>query len=167
VTTLADIQSAVRAAVRFLTEHPDEARYTDSEATATLEEGLRVRVQGPGGEAIDTDMPASVGGDGSGPSAGWLFRASLASCVASLIAMRAAEEGVELTNLKVTVDSESDDRGILGMDPGIPTGPLSMRIRVEASAGDGRSLDDIVDSAIARCPVYDAARRPVEITVER
>ena len=165
--TAQTIRRAVLAATEYLTGHPDEARYTDSVATATLEEGLRVRVDGQGGEAIVTDMPTSVGGAGAGPSAGWFFRASLASCVATLIAMRAAEEGVELTRLRVMVDSESDDRGILGMDPDTPAGPLSMRIRVEASASDGRLLDGIIDSAIERCPVYDAVRRAVPVSVER
>ena len=34
------INDSIEAAVAYLTEHPDEARYTDSAATATLEEGV-------------------------------------------------------------------------------------------------------------------------------
>jgi hypothetical protein len=41
------IRSSIEAAVRYLIQHPDEGRYTDSTATATLEGGLRVRIQGP------------------------------------------------------------------------------------------------------------------------
>lgn len=36
--------------------------------------------------------------------------------------------------VKVTVDSESDDRGLLGMDDTIQTGPLSMRTRIQIGA---------------------------------
>jgi hypothetical protein len=88
-----------RQTTQYLGAHPNEARYTDSIATATLESGLRVRVAGASGEQIATDMPPSVGGTGSAPSPGWLFRAALASCDATLIAMRAAAQGVQLSRL--------------------------------------------------------------------
>ena len=61
----------------YLTEHPDEARYTDSLATARVESGLRVVVDGPAGERLETDMPAGVGGAGSAPSPGWFLRAAV------------------------------------------------------------------------------------------
>jgi hypothetical protein len=44
--------------------------------------------------------------------------------------MRAAVDGIELSRLEVVVDSESDDRGILGIDEAVPAGPLQMRVRV-------------------------------------
>ena len=162
------IQSSIESAVKYLTEHPDEARYTDSPATATLVEGLLVRVEGPSGEALDTDMPPSVGGGGAGPSPGWVFRAALASCEATLIAMRAAVEGVELNRLEVTVDSESDDRGILGIDEAVPAGPLSLRarVRIEASNTPADRLREIAEWGLRHCPVDDAARRAVPVNVE-
>ena len=100
------IRSSIEAAMKYLIEHPEQARYSDSPATATLVEGLLVRVDGPSGETLDTDMPQSVGGGGTGPSPGWIFRAALASCEATLIAMRAAVQGVELKLLEVIVDSK-------------------------------------------------------------
>ena len=123
-----EIRTAIETATGYLTEHPDEARYTDSAAVATMEAGLRCRVTGPDGASVVTDMPTSVGGGGSAPSAGWLFRAALASCIATVTAMRASTEGVELGELEVTVDSQSDDRGILGMDDKVPAGPQSVRV---------------------------------------
>ena len=163
-----DIESSIEAAVRYLSEHPDEVRYIDSPATAALEEGLRFRVTGPGSEKVSTDMPSAVGGGNSAPSPGWLFRAGLASCGGSLIAMEAARAGVRPSRLEVTVDSESDDRGILGMDPSVPAGPLSIRIRVRiaADAADESVLEALVRRGIDRCPVADAVRRAVEVSVE-
>src|SRR5437870_296405 len=148
-------------------EHPEEARYTDSVATATLETGLRVRVEGPSGERISTDMPPSVGGTGSSPSPGWLFRAALASCDVTLIAMRAAVLGIQLSRLEVAVDSESDDRGILGLDDGVPAGPLRIRVRVRLASPDATEseLRKIVDWGDRHCRVSDAGRRSIEITV--
>jgi uncharacterized OsmC-like protein len=165
---MADIRSSIEAAVQYLSEHPDQARYTDSPATAQLEEGLRFRVAGSADEEVLTDMPSAVGGEGSAPSPGWLFRAAVASCAGSLIAMEAARAGAQLSRLDVDVDSESDDRGILGMDPSIPAGPLSMgiRVRIAAEGADRSALEEIVRRGVDRCPVADAVRRAVATTVE-
>ena len=109
------IRTAIESASAYLVEHPDEARYTDSLATARIEEGLRIGVDGPNGESLVTDMPGAVGGGGAAPSPGWFLRAAVAACVTSLAVMRAAQLGVEGFTCEVEVDSESDDRGILGL----------------------------------------------------
>ena len=131
--TTEHIGQSIESAIGYLSEHPDEAHYTDTVATAVID-GLRAQVDGPGGASLVSDMPAGVGGADSAPSPGWLLRAAIASCDATVIAMRAAQEGVELSTLEVTVDSESDDRGLLGMDDAVPAGPLSTRIRVKVAA---------------------------------
>ncbi|MEP7082060.1 MAG: OsmC family protein [Chloroflexota bacterium] len=162
------IRTAIEGASAYLTEHPDEARYTDSLATATLSEGLRVRVEGPNGERLETDMPAAVGGAGSAPSPGWFLRAAVAACVASLSRIRAAQLGLEGFAGSVEVDSESDDRGILGLDARVPAGPLSMRIRFRVTA-DGTAADrlrEVAEWAVEHCPVSDAVRRAIPVSVE-
>src|SRR5205085_3408072 len=68
-------------AIAYLKAHPDDARYTDSPASAVLESGLGVTVHGPQGMSIHTDMPKSVGGSDQSPSPGWLLRAAQASCL--------------------------------------------------------------------------------------
>ena len=164
----ADIARAIANARSYLTANPGEARYPDGAASATIEEGLRVRVTGTDGSSLVTDMVTGIGGGGSAPSPGWLFRAAYASCVATLIAMRAAEEGWVLSALDVTVDSESDDRGILGISPEIPAGPLSIRVQVRASVPgvDGEVSRAAIEAAVARCPVHDAVARPVPVDIE-
>jgi uncharacterized OsmC-like protein len=162
------IRDALESAGAYLTEHPDEARYTDSLATARIESGLRVRVDGPNGEVLETDMPAAVGGGASSASPGWYLRASVAACVASLATMRAAQVGFEGFSCEVDVDSESDDRGILGLDPSVPGGPLSMRVRLRMRA-DGLGLDrleEIAVWAVEHCPASDAVRRAVPLHIE-
>ena len=165
-----EIATAVAGARAYLTEHPEEARYRDSAATAVVEGGLRVRVDGPDGASFTTDMVSAVGGGGSAPSPAWFFRAGYASCVATLISLAAAVEGVELTDLEVTVDSESDDRGILGVDESVPAGPLSLRIavRVGSATADEDRVRSIIEWGRSHCPVDDLARRavPVETTIE-
>jgi uncharacterized OsmC-like protein len=162
------IRDALAQATAYLTTHPNEARYTDSAATAVLESGLAVTVQGPNGTSVATDMPKSVGGGNAAPSPGWLLRAAQASCLATLIAMRAAQQGIELGRIEVVVDSESDDRGILGLDDSVPAGPLSSRARVRIVRTDlpPGQLNAIIRWAEVHCPVQDAVRRAIPCTVE-
>jgi uncharacterized OsmC-like protein len=162
------IRTAIEGASAWLAEHPDEARYTDSKARARIETGLRVVVEGPAGERLETDMPAAVGGSGSAPGPGWYLRAAVAACVASLATMRAAQLGWTGFRCAVDVDSESDDRGILGVDAAVPGGPLSMRIALDLAA-DGIGLDGLEELAVwavEHCPVSDAMRRAVPVHIE-
>lgn len=162
------IRDAVARASAYLTEHPDEARYRDSPAIARISSGLAATVTGPAGESATTDMPAGIGGGATAPSPGWLMRAATASCVASLIAIRAASTGLSVGPIEVTVDSESDDRGILGLDDGIDAGALSMKVVVSIGGVDAGSegVRELVDWAIRHCPVTDSIARIVPIEVE-
>ena len=162
------IRAALDAATRHYAANPDDARSRDSVATATLREGLLVQVEAPTGERLTTDMVESVGGTGTAPSPGWLLRAAEASCVATLIAMRAAMLGTTLNTLEVSVDSESDDRGMLGMDDAVPAGPLTGRVvvRLAADGVDPATIDEMARWGVVHCPVCNALERPVPITVE-
>lgn len=162
------IGDAIRRAREALQQRPEQARYTDTPALAVVEDGLRCRVTGPHGAVLISDMPAGVGGEASAPSPGWLLRAAHAACDATLIAMRAAEENIELSHLEVVVDSESDDRGLLGMDEPTPAGPLQTRVRiqVEAEGVAEAKLREIVDWAREHSPVDEAMLRAVPVSVE-
>lgn len=160
------IRTAIEGASAYLTEHPDEALYTDSLATARVEDGLRIRVDGPNGETLLTDMPGAVGGGGSAPSPGWFLRAAVAACVTSLAVMRAAQLGIEGFTCEVEVDSQSDDRGILGLDASVPGGPLSMRIGFRMTGAPPDRLEEVADWAVEHCPVSDAVRRAVPVSLQ-
>ncbi len=162
------IRDAIATASAYLTEHPAEARATDSVATARAVDGLVVQVSGPGGHSLTTDMVSSVGGTGTAPSPGWLLRAAEASCVATLITMRAAVLGITLDTLEVAVDSVSDDRGLLGIADDVPAGPLTGRvaIRIEAAGVDPATLDEVARWGVRHCPVCDALERPVPIEIQ-
>jgi uncharacterized OsmC-like protein len=163
-----EIRRAIEAATDYLTRNPEDARSTDSAAVASLVDGLVVRVSGPGDVSMTTDMVPSVGGTASAPSPGWLLRAAEASCVATLIAMRAAMLDVTLDALEVTVDSVSDDRGLLGIDEETPAGPLSGRVAVRLTAAgvDAGTLEEIARWGVKHCPVCDALERTVPIATE-
>ena len=163
-----NVRKSIEEAIEYLDQHPNEAHYTDTAATASIEETLRCHAVAPDGTAVKSDMPPSVGGGGAAPSPGWLMRAALANCDATLIAMRAAQMGIQLTELEVIVDSESDDRGLLGMDDSVPAGPLSIRTRIRIGADEAseEDLQEIVEWAEKHSPVADAIRRAIPMGTE-
>jgi len=164
---IADIRQSIESVIQFFSEHPDKASPKNKTAVAVVEEGLRCRAEGPNGAVLISDMPKAVGGGGASPTPGWFLCAALANCDATVIAMRAAQLGVVLSLLEVTVDSHADDRGLLGVD-GVLPGPLNVRVRVRITA-DGvgpEQLREIVGWAEAHSPVGDALRRAVPLATD-
>lgn len=165
------IRESVERVVNHYTENPGDARGPGTPVTAVMEEGLRCRVEAPDGTAIVTDMPTGIGGGGSAPSPGRLFRAALASCDATFVALRAAQVGINLTTLEVTVEGDPDDigtLGFLGIDDSIPAGELGLRLgfRIGAANATPERLRELVEYVDAHSPVGDSVRRAIPTGVK-
>lgn len=164
------VREAIERLSARITAEPAKARVKNAPATARLTEGLQCEVTGPHQERIVTDMPPAMGGAASGPNPGWLVRAALASCIATVIAMRAAKLGIELSALEVTAESESDSRGILGLEESVSAGlgAVCMKVRIAGNAGS-QALREVVGWADAHSPVgctmRDASACALEIEV--
>jgi uncharacterized OsmC-like protein len=162
------IQETVARVMLLFTEHPEKAVSEDGPATAVIEHGLRSKATGPHGWELTSDMAKGMGGDASAPGPGWLFRAALANCDATMAAIRAAQLGIELTTLEVNVKSISDGRGMLDMDDSIPAGPLKMSMTFKLGAQDAteETLRGIVDWVEHNSPVGDVIGRTVPMEVK-
>jgi uncharacterized OsmC-like protein len=164
------IQESVKGVIQYYTDNPDKAVGEDKTAIAIVEDDLRCKASGPNGWELISDMSKGIGGGANAPSAGWLMRAALANCDATMIALRAAELGIELSTLEVTVGSISDDRGLVQIDDTIPAGPLKVwtNVRISARNVSETTLHEIVDWAEKHSPVGDAISRavPLEVKVE-
>jgi uncharacterized OsmC-like protein len=163
-----DIALALVQTKTALASNGNAGPSTDRPATAVMQDGLRCRVEGPDGWQVFTDMPSPVGGAASAPTAAWVLRAAWAACDATVIAMRAAELGIELDELEVIAESESDFRGLLGVGEDVLPGPVSatIRVRIAADGVEQDRLREIVEWADAHSPVGDALRRQVPVAVE-
>lgn len=150
--------SAIRQAIETLSvaisADPSKARAKAAPATARLTDGLKCEVTGPQGQRLMTDMPPPMGGAASAPNPGWYLRGAMASCAATVIAMRAAKLGIALETLEVTVESDSDHRGILGLDKRISAGQSALRTKVRISGNaEPQTLREIVAWGDAHSPV--------------
>ncbi len=165
------IKQSVESVIEYYTEHPDKARGPGTPVIAVMEDGLRCRIGTPDGTAIVTDMPTGIGGGGSAPSPGRLFRAALASCDATFVTLRAAQVGIKLTTLEVIVEGDPDDigtLGFLGIDDSIPAGEHGLRLifRIGAENATPKRLRELVKWIEAHSPVGDSVSRAIPTKVE-
>lgn len=164
----AKVGEAIERLSAAISADPQKARAKNLPATARLVEGLRCELSGPYNERLVTDMAPAMGGGASGPNPGWLLRGALASCTATVIAMRAAKLGVALSSLEVTAETDSDLRGILGLDESVSAGhgPLRMKVRISAPTAAPDVLREIVTWADRHSPVTCTVRQPPECSLE-
>lgn len=149
------VKAALENISAVFRDQPAKARAKNSPATATLESGLLCRVTGPHGVSIMTDMPVALGGGATAPNPGWFMRASLAACNATVIALMAVQRNIALKALEVTVSSETDARGMLGMEEEVNAGmdQLAVTVRITASGVPDDELRALVSWAISHSPV--------------
>jgi len=153
------VRQAVEKTAKLFELEPNKARVSTPPVTASLTTGLAFRIKGTRGE-VQTDMPPPMGGQASAETPGWHMRAGLASCIATMIATRAAQLGISLSLLEVTVFSEVDYRGVLGLDDSIaPTmSNLRSQVKIAAAGASPTALIEIVRWGEEHSPVARTIR---------
>lgn len=123
----------------------------------------------PGTELRAGAHPA-VGGDEDAPCSADLLLAALAACQEITVRMVAANLGIALEGLEVTVEGDWDPRGTLAMGREFPVGLTAVRartrVRVAGTEGAERA-ERLLRSAERYCVVLDTLRRgvPVDATL--
>lgn len=168
-----DIAEAMQRAINVFVRRPDMGLHDDAAGRAVWQGGTRVTTYHDSGLHMDTDMPRELGGSGDCVSPGWLFRAGIAACSTTVIAMIAASEGIALDHLEIVAGSRSDTRGVLGMQDGngalINPGPqaITMEVSIGAAGVDAAVLRRLVEEGLRRSPMQSALLRhpPVSVNV--
>ena len=167
-----DLAAALKRVELMLEKRPGMALQDDAPAVSRWDGGLRFVATHANGSNVTSDMPATLGGCGRAVSPGWYFRAGLASCAASVIAMTAAAEGIELTALELRASSRSDVRGALGMSEAdgsaIAAGPCDVQfhVRIAACNASADRLRALVETACARSPAVCALANPPALHID-
>jgi len=167
-----DLAAALQRAAAALRRRPQLGVHDDAPATARWEGNTRVVASHANGTQVATDMPGELGGTGDRVTPGWLFRAGVASCATTSIAMTAAAEGIALTALEVRVSSRSDTRGLLGMTDadGAPVyagpGDVRMHVRIFAPDATPERLRALVEKAYRCSPIPNAVVNAVSVGLD-
>jgi uncharacterized OsmC-like protein len=168
------LAATLARAVNALERRPDTGLHDDAPATARWDGGVRVATSHANGTTIQSDMPRELGGAGDRITPGWLFRAGLAACATTSIAMTAAAQGIALSMLEIRVQSRSDTRGLLGMRDAsgspVDAGPrdLALDVRIAAPGVDAERLRRLVDDGCRCSPIPNAVQHalPMPIRVD-
>lgn len=111
---------------------------------------------------LTADIGHALGGGAAALSPSGLLRAALGTCLALGYRLHAAEAGVPLHAVRVTVESESDVRGMLDPDADAPPGFTALRYHVEIdSPAHPDDVARVVDLGDRLSPVLDLLTRPV------
>jgi uncharacterized OsmC-like protein len=148
------VGQALEKTAKLFQSEPTKAKVSTPPVTASLVNGLVCRINGTRGE-VQTDMPPPMGGLASAETPGWFMRAGLASCIATMIATRAAQLGITLDTLEVTILSEVDYRGMLGLDDSIAPAMTNLRpqIKISAAGVSEAALSELVRWGEQHSPV--------------
>ncbi len=172
--TTQQLAATLQRAEAALRRSPAMGLHDDAPAVALWQSGTRVVASHANGMQIPTDMPLELGGSGDQVTPGWLFRAGLASCAATTIALSAARAGIELSTLEVRASSRSDTRGLLAMadDNGATVNAtpsnLQLQVRIGAPGIEPARLRALVEDGCLCSPVPNAVRQAVamELRIE-
>jgi len=164
-----ELTAALQRAQSVLRRRPEMGLHEDSPAFARWEGGSRVVTGHANGTQILSDMPVELGGKGDKITPGWLFRAGLAACAATTIAMAAGAEDIELAALEVKAVSKTDSRALLGIPDvdgeSVYAGPSDVQlvVRIGAHGVAPERLRALVESAMRRSPVACALPNPTPV----
>ena len=146
-------------------EEPEAARITLTVRSdpAVLGDPMHSRV---GSEVASFDAGAhpGVGGTGELACSGDVLLAALAACQEITLKMVAANMGIELEDVKVTVVGDLDLRGTLGMDRNVEVGFEGIRceVRVKTSSDPERARR-FFEKAEQFCVVLNTLRKPLSV----
>ena len=166
-----EIAAAMQRVEAVLLRRPEAGLHDDAPATTRWTHGTRAVTSHANGVQIPTDMPTEVGGSGDQVTPGWLFRAGLASCAATSIAMAAAAAGIELSALEVRASSRSDMRGFLGVPDAtgaaVYAGPgdMQLQVRIAAPGITPERLRALVEDGLRRSPIPNAVSNATALAV--
>ena len=159
------VRDAQLRAISVFAKRPERAKVVDR-GTAEVREGLSCTFR-QDGRHLSIDMPMAVGGSEKGPSPGYFGRAAICGCLAIGIKMTAARENMHLEAVRVEIEQDWDNRGMLAMDGASPV-PQDTRISIEVeSPDDEKKLEEMVIRALALDPWFLAYRdaQPVRMAV--
>lgn len=152
-------------AISIYEKRPERACVIHS-GTAEVRDGLSCVFEHDN-QRITIDMPEAIGGSDDGPTPGFFGRAAICGCLAIGIKMTATRENLHLNSVRVNIEQDWDNRGVLAMKGASPV-PGGTRITIEITSPEAeRDLNEMVTRALASDPWFLAFRdaQPVSTTV--
>jgi len=123
-----------------------------------------VTVKVGSGHKFTVDEPEALGGSNAAANPVEYALAALGSCQAITYRVWAAQLGIKLDKVEISIDGDIDLRGFFGIDDGIRAGFNTVRINVSLGGPESAARYEELAAAVdAHCPVLDLFRNPVPV----
>ncbi|RFA29228.1 osmotically inducible protein C [Alkalilimnicola ehrlichii] len=117
----------------------------------------------------EDEAPVLLGQDKGANPVEYLLTA-LAGCLTTTLVLHAAAKGIELDTVESELEGDLDVRGMLGLDESVRNGyrDIRVRFRVSSPTASEAELQQLVELAQQRSPVFDIVTHevPVHVTLE-
>lgn len=133
-------------------------------AKTQLEEDVRCSARVRDFAPMIIDEPPELGGSDAGVNPVELLLVALGTCQEIMYGAYASVMGVPLNSVKVNLRGYLDLRGLLSIDPAIPSGYQKITFETEVdSPADTETLMKLVQIVESHCPVLDSLVRAIEV----
>lgn len=156
------LKTAIERGIASLKENPGLGRGTAT-TRVTVRDGVTCDIE-DGRWSLVGDEGEGDGGAGLGPDPGVFVRAGLGSCLAMGYAMWAAQIGVPIDSVEVTVEADYDASGGYGIDDTVSPGWGAVRYSAAiASSAPPQKVRELVEYADRHSSVLDIIRRAIPV----
>ena len=114
---------------------------------------------------LESDEPAALLGTDKAASPAEYVLQALAGCYAVTYATNAAVRGIELSSLRLEMQTDFDLQGFLNLDDSVRPGAQEIRINVHAESPNASTeqLQELTDAVQKRSPIRDTLANPVQV----
>ncbi len=115
---------------------------------------------------LDADEPPVLLGANHGANPVEYVLKGLAACLTTSLVYHAAAQGIEIEEVESKLEGDLDLHGFLGMSEDVRNGYENIRVtfKVKGDASE-EQLEELVQVAQARSPVFDIVSNPVPVSV--
>lgn len=115
---------------------------------------------------LESDEPAALLGTDTAASPAEYVLQALAGCYAVTFATNATVRGIELTELKLEMETDFDLQGFLNLDDAVRPGAQEIRVKVHAKSPNAsrEQLEELTAAVQQRSPIRDTLANPVVVS---
>ena len=158
------VKTALLKTIESTKANPAVARLV-FRAQTELVEDVRCSAKVRGFAPVTVSEPPALGGKDEGMSPVELVLVALGTCQEIMYGAYAAVMGVPLSKVSVAVRGTLDSRGLLSIDPAVPSGFQQVTFETTLdSPADEATLRKLIEVVESHCPVLDTLVRAIEVT---
>lgn len=155
-------KQALERAVKVVTLSPSRGQrvYTN---IASISSGTFCQIREKD-HVLTADVSTAMGGEALGPSPSMMLRSALTSCVAIGIKMWAAREDILVEAVEVTLETDVDAQGQLGVNDSVAPGFEGLRLNIKVqTAANEESMKKVIKKSLKYSPLMDVFSKPHSI----